>query len=115
MANHLGSANNGAQSKQLLHESTALGGLIMVDTERRTFLKGAGVGLAALALGTGVASGEENSKIIVGVIGTGGMGGNHVRTLAGRQDIEIAYICDVDQQRADANAQAVQSEMGKAP
>jgi len=87
----------------------------MVDTERRTFLKSAGIGVAALALGARVVSGDENSKITIGVIGTGGMGGNHVRTLCSRQDINFAYICDVDQQRAEAAAQVVQSNLGKAP
>lgn len=49
------------------------------------------------------------------VIGTGGMGGNHVRNLAARKDVRIAHVCDVDQNRVAAAAKIVESATGTAP
>lgn len=89
-------------------------------TERREFLKTAGAaGLGAVAAGwvtqVSTAAQPAAKKLILGVIGTGGMGSNHVRELAGRTDAEIAMLCDVDQQRLAAAAAAVQARSGKSP
>ena len=45
------------------------------------------------------------NRIVVGVIGTGGMGSAHLRNLTKRDDVEIAYVCDVDQQRLNRAAE----------
>jgi predicted dehydrogenase len=87
----------------------------MNTNERRTFLKQAGLGAAALAVGHSVAQAQASERMIVGVIGVGGMGGSHLATLAGRKDVEVAYVCDVDQQRLAAAVQRAQSTSGKAP
>ncbi len=70
----------------------------MSTQHRRQFLRDAGVGAAALSLGSTVAS-AQGDKVVFGLVGVGGMGNNHLRYLLKRQDVEIAYVCDVDQQR----------------
>src|SRR5436309_15635810 len=86
----------------------------MKSTRRRSFLKAAGLGVAALALGTS-SKGAESRRLVVGVIGTGGMGTHHVSQLAARKDIEVAFLCDVDQNRLASAAQIVTTASGKAP
>ncbi len=87
----------------------------MRTTKRRSFLKGAGLGAAALALGSGRVHAADARKIVVGVIGPGGMGSHHVNQLSGRKDVEVAYVCDVDQNRLAAAAEKVTSTTGKSP
>lgn len=86
----------------------------MSTTERRTFLKSATAGAVAWA-STASARGESSDLLTVAVIGTGGMGSSHVRLLAGRKDVRLAYVCDVDQNRLAANAKQVEAISGKAP
>jgi predicted dehydrogenase len=78
---------------------------------------GAGGAAAASVVARGAlgAAGDANSKIVVAVIGTGGMGGSHVQNLAGRKDVDFAYVCDVDANRLATNAKAVESAAGKTP
>jgi predicted dehydrogenase len=87
----------------------------MSTIQRRNFLQGAGVASAALAMGTAAARGADSDRMAIGVIGTGGMGGNHVRNLAARKDVEVTYVCDVDQNRLASAANIVQSTAGNAP
>jgi predicted dehydrogenase len=87
----------------------------MSTTERRTFLKGVGVGAAAMALGTRPARAADPGRFVVGVIGPGGMGSNHVRNLTARKDVDVAYVCDVDQKRLATAGEMVTSATGKAP
>ncbi len=79
-------------------------------------MKSAGLGTLALSVGQrSVCAAKANDKLIIGVIGTGGMGSNHVRTLAKRKDVEIAYVCDVDKNRLTAAAESVSSIAGNMP
>jgi predicted dehydrogenase len=87
----------------------------MQPTERRTFLKNAGIGAAALALASRSLAADEKNRISVAVIGTGGMGTHHVKSLAARRDVDLAYVCDVDQSRLNAAAEIVTSTSGKEP
>jgi predicted dehydrogenase len=43
------------------------------------------------------------------------MGGNHLRLLAARRDVEVAYVCDVDRDRLSEGASVVEKGSGKAP
>jgi predicted dehydrogenase len=43
------------------------------------------------------------------------MGANHLRLLAARRDVEVAYVCDVDRDRVAAAAWTVERRAGKAP
>jgi len=87
----------------------------MSTTPRREFLKQAGVASVVVAIGTNIASAQATKKVVVAVIGTGGMGSSHVRNLAARKDIEFAYVCDVDQQRLAAAAKIVTDAGHPAP
>lgn len=87
----------------------------MNTTQRRTFLKTAGLGAVALALNQGAVRAADSSRTAIGLIGTGGMGGNHLRLLAARKDVDVAYVCDVDQNRLADAAKKVEAASGKAP
>jgi predicted dehydrogenase len=87
----------------------------MNASPRRTFLKQAGLGAVTLSLSQSAALSQTQSKIVLGVIGVGGMGGGHLRLLAGREDTEIAYVCDVDEERLATAVKAAQSISGRSP
>jgi predicted dehydrogenase len=86
----------------------------MRPTGRRTFLGAAGLGAVALSTGVGAAR-AASGRVVVGVIGPGGMGSNHVRRLAARKDVEIAYVCDPDAKRLEQAAKLAEAGSGKTP
>jgi len=71
----------------------------MKAINRRDFLKGslsAAAGVSALPVRKSVAASD---KIVLGFMGVGGRGTKLAGYFAQRDDIEIAYICDVDTRR----------------
>jgi len=82
--------------------------------DRRDVLQSAAAGAAALAFSP-PSSAAESKKIVLGIIGPGGMGLNHLRNLVKRKDVEIAYVCDVDKNRLATAAKEVEAGSGKAP
>ncbi len=87
----------------------------MNQAERRTFLKAAGVGTLALAAQTQVRAAAAADSVSVAVIGPGGMGANHLRLLSARQDVQVAYVCDVDRNRLAKAKELVEQTAGKSP
>ena len=87
----------------------------MPHTPRRTFLQGTALAAAAWTVGSRTARAAQGDRIVLGVIGPGGMGMNHVRTLCARSDVEIAWVCDVDSKRLGDAAQHVESTLGNRP
>ncbi|MGE5195679.1 MAG: Gfo/Idh/MocA family protein [Deltaproteobacteria bacterium] len=87
----------------------------MDATNRRDFLRQAGMGAAVLSVGSAVAQAAASDTLTLGVIGPGGMGMNHTRLLASRKDVRIAYVCDVDSDRLAAAAREVEMRSGAAP
>jgi predicted dehydrogenase len=85
-----------------------------MKTTRRSFLGTAGLASAAWAAAS-TARAAEGERVVLGVIGTGGMGTNHLRLLAGRKDVEIASVCDVDAARLTEAAKLVEATSGTAP
>jgi predicted dehydrogenase len=84
--------------------------------QRRTFLVSAGATAAATALASRSVLGQDaERKIVVGLIGPGGMGSNHLRLLASRKDVEVAHVCDVDAHRLASAVKEVESRSGKTP
>jgi predicted dehydrogenase len=78
---------------------------MMKSLNRREFVKqsmGAATALAALPHTNAAGA---NERIVVGVMGIGGRGTGLARMFAGRNDVEIAYLCDADTRRF-ARAQA---------
>jgi predicted dehydrogenase len=70
---------------------------------------------AALAVAGPARADAAQDRIGVGVIGCGGMGSSHARTLAGRKDVRIAWVCDPDAQRSGSTAKSVEKASGEAP
>ena len=85
----------------------------MTTPNRREFL--ATTGIAAMAIAGPAPSVAPNDRFTVGVIGCGGMGTSHARTLAARKDVTIAYVCDPDDKRSASAAKAVAAVAGNAP
>src|SRR5436190_10168677 len=84
--------------------------------QRRQFLN-ASAGLvtsAALATAAKLSLAAANEPLNVALIGPGGMGTNHLRLLAARKDVKVAYVCDVDSNRAAAAAKLVEQNGGAA-
>jgi predicted dehydrogenase len=81
--------------------------------QRRDFLQSAAVG-TALAVSPPIRAGESD-KVIVGIIGPGGMGSNHLTNLLRRSDVEISHVCDVDKDRLARAAKAVTDKSKREP
>ncbi len=86
-----------------------------MNTRRRTFLKQVGAGTAALAFNPTFAGSSVNDRVTVGVIGPGGMGSHHVRELVKRDDVRVAWVCDVDAQRTGKASEVVSNETKVSP
>jgi predicted dehydrogenase len=88
----------------------------MKKTQRRTFLKSASLGVLGLSIGQRTSrAASANEKLTIGVIGTGGMGMAHVKTLAERKDVDVAYVCDVDTERLAGAASSVSEIARRTP
>jgi predicted dehydrogenase len=86
----------------------------MTQTNRRGFIQQAAAGTAALSAAAYARAGGANERIPVAVIGPGGMGSNHVRTLVGQPDVDITHVCDVDRNRLAAAVRSATRD-GRAP
>ncbi len=89
----------------------------MTTTNRRQFLQQAG-GAAAGAVALGMAGSRAagaNDRVVLGMIGPGGHGSGLLASFAAQKDVEVAYVCDVDSNRMDAAARAVEKATGRAP
>lgn len=62
---------------------------------------------------TRAASGKDRTG--VAIIGTGGMGTNHVKTLAKRSDLDFRWLIDADIERAGAAAKVLSDANGAQP
>ena len=86
-------------------------------TSRRRFLGrgGAAAGMAAMAW-PGRAGGMAAAETVaLGAIGCGGQGTGLIKKFAALDGVEVAYVCDPDEARAGAAAQAVAAATGKRP
>ena len=87
----------------------------MKQTNRRQFIKHTAALAGAVSIAPSLHAAGANDKFILGLIGPGGMGSNHLRALAGYKDVEVAYVCDPDENRRQAAAREVEKLAGKAP
>ncbi len=71
--------------------------------------------IAALKASTYAQVAGANQRVNVGVIGPGGMGKNHIRTLMTQNDVHILHVCDVDQTRLDEAVKLSTREKQPAP
>ena len=85
---------------------------------RREFLKAAAVGVAAPVIISSSALGAAGNpapgnRIVLALIGAGGMGNNHLKGLLGRTEVQIAAIGDVDQKKRESAKALVQERYAK--
>jgi len=78
--------------------------------DRRTFLKAASAGVvAATALNSAaVHARSANEKLVIGVIGCGGRGTHDAQLFKNTPNVEVAYICDVDEERRNQVAKKLE-------
>src|SRR3954447_16753133 len=70
--------------------------LLQYFMNRRYFLKTAALAGASTALAPRIHSASANNKIVLAVMGTNGRGLDLIKGFMGQPEVEIAYICDVD-------------------
>lgn len=90
----------------------------MSTTTRRTFVKQTATALAATtAAGFPVITrgAQANEKIVLSIIGPGGMGSNLLKSFAAQKDVQIAYVCDADANRMAQAAKTTEGIAGQAP
>jgi predicted dehydrogenase len=58
---------------------------------------------------------SANDKVVLGLIGCGGMGAANMRTLMDKPGVEVAALCDVDENRIPQDAAAVEKKYGRKP
>jgi len=89
------------------------------DLTRREFLKRAGGAAVGAALSTSAlaSAGAQpaepvpaNEKIVLGLIGCGGMGNHNLGIFTANPDVEIAALCDVDQSHLDQTMARLQGK-----
>ncbi len=90
----------------------------MADTpSRRQFMERVSAGVAAAtALSMAQASQAKgaNDKLVVGLIGCGGRGMHDAKLFANTANVEVAYVCDVDEGRRHAAAKSLNIDSGRA-
>jgi predicted dehydrogenase len=92
---------------------------VMQGINRRGFLKESAGRAAAFAAGAGVVTSGRavaaNEKVIVGVMGVRGRGSGLAAGFAGMPDVEVAYVCDVDESLLPPRASTVAETQGRSP
>ena len=86
------------------------------DLNRRGFLAAAGTG-AALSLTTAASAAQvqgANTRLSVGVMGTGGRGTGLAQEFQRQSNVDVTFVCDVDQGRAGRAADLVAKVSGRA-
>jgi predicted dehydrogenase len=89
----------------------------MKATNRRDFIQRTSLATAAIGVAgaPSLRAADANERIVLAIIGPGGMGTNHLRSLLTYKDVDVAYVCDVDENRANQAASAVEKSAGKRP
>ncbi len=94
------------------------------DLSRRQFIERAGVAAAGIGVvGKALASQPSirqkqvgaNDKIVFGLIGCGGMGAANMNEFMKHPDVEVAAVCDVDDNRMPGDIKSVTDKYGRAP
>jgi predicted dehydrogenase len=87
----------------------------MKSMPRRAVIRGGALGAATFAFPGIQTKGSPEGRVAIGLIGAGGMGTNHLRLLASRNDVDVATVCDVDRDRLSEAMSIVENGSGKAP
>jgi predicted dehydrogenase len=86
----------------------------MIAISRRSFLERGMQGAAAGILSSSRAV-SASDKVIIGLMGVGGRGTFLAKLFASRADVEIAYVCDVNNSNLEAAAKGVEELTTKRP
>jgi predicted dehydrogenase len=85
--------------------------------KRRNFIKNSallGVGLYATPQVFSF-KGSPNEKVVVGIVGTNSRGAFHAQAFAKLPNVEVGYICDVDEKVIDRTTAGIEKLTGKKP
>ncbi|MEO6719427.1 MAG: Gfo/Idh/MocA family oxidoreductase [Ferruginibacter sp.] len=87
---------------------------------RRNFLKSAALATTGLALTNPFSTlfafnGSPNEKVVIGMIGTNGRGEYLSKIFAGIANVEVGYICDVDENVLNRTIGEIEKKTGKKP
>ena len=84
---------------------------------RRSFLESsAAAGFAtALSAAAGQKAYAANDKISIGMMGVRGRGGSVLSTFASLPEVEVRYVCDIDERALEAGLVRVEKATGKRP
>ena len=85
---------------------------------RRNFLKSTALATTGMLLTNPFSNlfafnGSPNEKVIIGVIGTNGRGAYLANIFAGMPNVEVGYICDVDEIVLNKTIAEVEKKTGK--
>src|SRR5215212_3967124 len=98
----------------------ALYGDLIMAKARRDFLKTSTAAAVVAAVGTQVRPRAEAraasaiGKLVVGLVGCGARGTHDAGLFKDTPNVEVAYVCDVDEARRGATADKLGVESGKA-
>ena len=90
----------------------------MSKTNRRTFLKQAGGGIAgvtALAAAGPTAAAGANERVVLALVGCGGRGRWLAQTFSSLKGVSVAYVCDPDEGRSRTAVKAITGVSGDQP
>src|SRR6185436_20226365 len=87
----------------------------MNTTNRRHFIQQAALAGAAVSLAPSLQAADAGNKLVLGLIGPGGMGMNHLRSLVTYKDVDIAFVCDPDENRANQAASHIEKSSRPRP
>src|SRR5262245_1008587 len=84
---------------------------------RRSLLKGtAAAGVAAAFSGAALQKSiAANEKISIGMMGVRGRGGSVLSTFAALPEVEVRYVCDIDERAMESGLARVEKVTGKRP
>jgi predicted dehydrogenase len=87
----------------------------MGELNRRTFLAGATAATLALASGKRSRAADANDTVVLALMGANNRGTQLVQGFAKQSGVEIAYVCDCDEQALAKGVEAVAANFGKKP
>ncbi|GAC1459785.1 MAG: Gfo/Idh/MocA family oxidoreductase [Gemmatimonadaceae bacterium] len=88
--------------------------------DRRAFLKTASVAGAGLLLGSRSAPllpfrGSPNEKVVVAIMGLNSRGEVHLQSFPATANVEVGYVCDVDQRLLTKGVETLSKRQGRRP
>ncbi len=72
-------------------------------------------GASALAVAQPAPAGSPNDKVVLGLIGAGGRGRIVIKHMAKLENVEVKYVCDVEDARGNGAAAELEKIQGSAP